>query len=104
MPSGPATAERVWPGAAALPMIITGEPSPAGKWAARSASPATESGLLTNDSAEVSPSAFIPATAKARAPRTRAVTIHTGRGRRATALPTRDQMPRLVGSVVPYAG
>ena len=39
-----------------------------------------------------------------RAPRIRAVPIHTGRARLATALPTRAQNPRRVGLVVPNAG
>src|SRR4051812_48729614 len=104
MPSVAATAERIWSAAAALPITITGEPSPAGKCAARTAAPTTESGVLTNDCAEVNPLAFIPVTPNAMVPRIRAVTIHTGRGRLATALPTRDQIPRLLGSQEPTAG
>ena len=104
MPSVPATAERMSSAAAALPMTTTGEPPPAGKCAASTSAPTTESGLLTNACAAVSPLAFMPVAVNATAPRITAVTIHTSLARLATALPTRAHSPPLVGSALPNAG
>jgi hypothetical protein len=101
MPGVLAKADRREAAAFWLPMTTTGWPAPAGKWAASTVSPMTESGCPRKDCALVRPLAFRPVSPSASTPRTTAVVTQTSRGRGAMAQPTRAHSPRSVGSGEP---
>jgi hypothetical protein len=101
MPGVAAKAARNGTAASGLPMTTTGSPAPAGKWAASTASPVTESGWPRKLWALVRPLAFRPVSPSARMPKITAVVIQTSRGRGAIAQPTRAHRPRVVGSAEP---
>lgn len=89
---------------AASATTTTGSPDPAGKCSDWIFSPTAICGVPVNWSLLDSPSALSPSIPIAMAPRTSVVPIHTIRGRRETAVPTRVQMPSLAASADPYDG
>ena len=92
--------------AAALGLLITmtGSPAPAGKCAASTLSPVTESGCPRKLCALVKPLAFRPVRPRTRTPKSTAVVIHVIRGRGTMLQPTLAQSPRCVGSGEPWVG
>jgi len=104
MPGVAAKAARSGPAAARLPMTMTGWPAPAGKCAASTVSPVTESGWPRKDWALVTPPAFSPVSPRASTPSSTAVLTQTSRALGAMAQPTRAHSPRAVGSADPYRG
>src|SRR5260370_5835397 len=99
-----ASAVLTVPALAAVEIPWTGSPEPAGKYLASTFWAVTEAGVPRNDWAVVSVPILKPIRPAEPAASRMAVTTHTPRGLRLMAWPTRDHIPRLVGSGVPYLG
>src|SRR5947207_3091352 len=104
MPGVPASADLTSLAVGAVVTTCTGSPSPAGKYLAITFCAAMDGGVPRNAWAVVSVPNLNPIIPAAPAPSRMAVTTHTIRGRRLMPRPTRDQIPRLVGSGVPNPG
>src|SRR5258708_26017431 len=104
MPDVPASAVLTWPALGAVETTSMGSPDPAGKYLDSTLCAAMDGGVPRNDWATVRVPNLNPIIPAAPAASRIAVTIHTVRGRRAMAWPTRDQNPRLVGSAEPKSG
>src|SRR5690349_24316454 len=104
MPCVPASAVLTWPAPDAVEITSMGSPEPAGKYLASTVCAAMDGGVPRNDWAVVSVPNLNPTIPAVRAASRIAATIHTVRGRRPMAWPTRDQNPRLVGSDEPKPG
>src|SRR5579859_2452628 len=104
MPGVSVSAVLTAPALPAVEMTWTGSPEPAGKYLASTFWAVTDDGVPRNPCAVVSVPILNPIRPRDPAASRMAVTTHTVRGLRLMALPIRDQMPRVVGSGVPYRG
>ena len=96
-----ASAALTSPALPALAITSTGSPDPAGKCSATTFWAVIDGWVPRNDWATVSGPNLNPTRPRAPIASRSAVTIHTVRGRRPMARPTRDHTPRLVGSAEP---